>query len=325
MTANTTEGPSADVQREMYRRMVRIRTFEETVCEMFRKGEMPGFLHISSGQESTAVGACLALRPDDWIGSNHRGHGHCIAKGVDVRGMMAELFGKRTGTCKGKGGSMHIADLDVGMLGANGIVGAAIPIAVGSAFAWKRLHKDRVTLCFFGEGATSEGAFHEAMNLAALLDLPIVFFCENNLYAEMTPWQVHMKRPDVAERAAAYGMPGVGIDGNDVLAVFAAVAAAAATARSGRGPTLIEAKTYRFHGHYEGDPESYRTREEVEESRARDPLRRFAAHLIEKGYCTREELGTIDRTTTEEIQEAVTFAKQSPLPEPEETLEDVYA
>jgi TPP-dependent pyruvate/acetoin dehydrogenase alpha subunit len=309
----------------MYRRMVRIRTFEETISEMFRKGEMPGFLHISAGQEATAVGACLALRPDDWIGSNHRGHGHCIAKGVDVRGMMAELFGKRTGTCKGKGGSMHIADLSVGMLGANGIVGAAIPIAVGSALAWKRLHVDRVTLCFFGEGATSEGAFHEAMNLAALLTLPVIFFCENNLYAEMTPWQVHMKRADVWERAAIYGMPGLSIDGNDVLAVFAAVTDAAARARGDGGPTLIEAKTYRLHGHYEGDPESYRTREEVEEARARDPLRRFAAYLNDSGHWTREELDAVERAVAREIEEAVAFAKSSPLPAPEETFEDVYA
>lgn len=325
MTAGENQVPSAEVQREMYRRMVRIRTFEETVSEMFRKGQMPGFLHISSGQEATAVGSCLALRPDDWIGSNHRGHGHCIAKGVDVRGMMAELFGKRTGTCKGKGGSMHIADLEIGMLGANGIVAAAIPIAVGSALAWQRLHNDRVTLCFFGEGATSEGAFHEAMNLAALLNLPIVFFCENNLYAEMTSWQVHMKLPDIAGRAAAYGIPAVSIDGNDVLAVFSAVTAAAAQARRGEGPTLIEAKTYRLHGHYEGDPESYRTREEVEESRTRDPLQRFAAHLIEDRYCTRDEIDAIQRAVTQEIEDAVAFAQESPLPNPEETLDDVYA
>lgn len=317
--------PTLELQLEMYRRMIRIRTFEERISELFRSGEMPGFLHISSGQEATAVGACMALNVDDWISSTHRGHGHCIAKGVDVRAMMAELFGKRTGACKGKGGSMHIADLEVGMLGANGIVGAAIPIAVGSALAWKRLGVPRVTLSFFGEGAVSEGAFHEAVNLAVLLNVPIVFLCENNMYAEMTAWTVHMKRPDVVERAPAYGIPGVAVDGNDVLAVFGAVRTAAARARGGGGPTLIEAKTYRYHGHYEGDPQSYRTPDEVEQWRSRDPIALFESHLTANAYASAEELRGVQESVAREIEEAVEFARQSPLPQAEETLEEVYA
>lgn len=318
--------PDRDTMLRMYRTMWEIRAFEEKAAELFMKGLLPGFLHCSVGQEATIVGACATLRRDDYMGSTHRGHGDIIAKGGRLERMMAELFAKRTGYCKGKGGSMHIADLELGILGATGIVGAGIPIAVGAALACKLQGTDRVALSFFGDGGANTGAFHEALNLAAVWDLPAIFVCQNNQYAESTPQKVHQKITDVAVRAQAYGMPGIAIDGNDVLKVYETVSEAVARARRGGGPTLVECKTYRFMGHYVGDPgTAYRTREEVEEWRKRDPIPRFEQVLLAEAAATRADLERVQREVVEAIDGAVRFAQESPEPAVDEALEDVYA
>lgn len=311
---------------QMYRKMVEIRVFEETAADLFMKGRLPGFLHSSVGQEASSVGACAALRPDDYMTSTHRGHGDIIAKGASLDRMMAELFAKKTGYCKGKGGSMHIADLDLGILGATGIVGAGLPYAVGAALGFKMKGTDQVVLSFFGDGGSNTGAFHEALNLAAVWDLPVIFFCHNNQYAETTPQRVHQKIKDIAVRAQAYGIPGVVVDGMDVLAVYETTKAAVERARSGQGPTLIESKTYRFMGHFVGDPGVgiYRTREEVEEWRKRDPIPNFRKVLIEAGVATEVELNRIDEDVAREMEEAIRFAEESPEPELEEALHDIF-
>ena len=310
---------------DMYRVMVRIRAFEERSFKEFTAGNIPGVLHLYSGEEAVATGACAKLRPDDYITSTHRGHGHVIAKGGKTDKMMAELYGKKTGYCKGRGGSMHIADTDIGILGANGIVGGGIPIAGGAALSAQKRGTDQVCLCFLGDGATNTTRFHEGVNLASIWKLPIVYVIENNMYAETTHVSYAMNVPNVADRACAYGIPGKIVDGNDVLAVYEAVGEAVARARKGEGPTLVECKTYRWHGHYIGDPQTYRTKEEIEEWKKKDPIPRFRDYLIEKNVLREEEADKIDQEINEEIEKAIKFAIESPLPEPSETLEDVYA
>jgi pyruvate dehydrogenase E1 component alpha subunit len=308
----------------MYERMRLIRAFEDRVAELFGQGLLPGFVHLYAGEEAIAVGVCAHLTDRDYITSTHRGHGHCIAKGVDIKEMMAELFGKATGCCKGKGGSMHIADVSKGMLGANGIVGGGGPLACGSALSAKVLGKDSVTVCFFGDGAAEQGTMHESMNLAAIWKLPVIFVCENNLYAESTPWYYHCAAKDISDRATAYGMPGVLVDGTDVFAVYEAAGEAIARARRGEGPTLIEARAFRYYGHFQGDPLTYRTPEEEEEYRRKDPIEQFRRRVVERNLVTEEELEAIDVQAKEAIEEAIRFAEASPYPAHEELLRDVY-
>jgi len=310
---------------DMYRGMLRIRVFEDRVYKEFAAGHIGGFVHLYTGEEAVATGACANLRIDDYITSTHRGHGHLIAKGGKTDRMMAELYGKKTGYNKGKGGSMHIADLDVGILGASGIVAAAIPIAGGAALSAKMRGTDQVAVCFFGDGACNTSRFHEGVNLASIWKLPIVYVIENNMYAETTPISYAANIPNIADRAAAYGIPGVTVDGNDVLAVYEAAGEAVTRARKGEGPTLVECKTCRHHGHYEGDTDTYRTKEELDECKKRDPIPRFRKKLVEMGVLTEKEADKIEQEINEEIEEAVKFAEESPLPAPEETLEDVYA
>ena len=272
-----------DVALRLYEIMQRIRSFEMAVVELFARGKIPGFLHTYVGEEAVAAGVCAALRLDDRIISTHRGHGHLIAKGGHLDLMMAELFGKRTGYCKGKGGSMHIAEPDLGMLGANAIVGAGIAIINGAALTAQYLGTDQVAVAFFGDGASNTGNFHEALNMASVWNLPSIFVCENNGFAESTPRYRHQKIEDIATRAIAYDMPSLSVDGNDVGAVYLAAQAAVARARAGGGPTLIEAKTYRMRGNYEGDPQIYRTKEEVEALEKKDPLERWRRAMLESG------------------------------------------
>ncbi len=310
---------------DMYQTMVRIRAFEERVAKEFTLGNVPCSAHLYTGEEAVATGACANLRPDDYITSTHRGHGHVIAKGATTDRMMAEIFGKKTGYCKGKGGSMHIADTDLGILGANGIVGAGITIAGGAALSAKLRGTSQVTICFFGDGASNTSRFHEGINLAACLSLPVVYVVENNAYAITTRFDYACIIANIADRAAAYGIPGLTIDGNDILAVYEAVGEAVARARRGDGPTLVECKTYRWHGHHTGDPQTYRTKEEVAEWKMRDPIPRFKDKLIEMGVLTEEVANKICQEVNDEIDIAVRFAHESPFPSPEEALEDVYA
>jgi pyruvate dehydrogenase E1 component alpha subunit len=312
-------------QIELLRVMQRIRRFEERAEELYLGGELPGFIHLSIGQEACAAGACLALRRDDYITSTHRGHGHCIAKGAPIDRMMAELYAKVTGCCKGKGGSMHIADFSVGMLGANGVVGGGANLAVGAAIAARLRGTDQVAVCFFGDGAANRGPVHEAMNLAAVWSLPVIFFCENNQYASTTSVKTVMTIEDIADRAAGYGMPGVVVDGNDVVAVYSAVRAYADRARSGGGPVLIEAKTYRMRGHFVGDPQVYRSMDEVQAQRANDPIERHERRLLAEDVLDADALARLRDDVEEELAAAVRFGRQSPLPEPEEALDDLYA
>lgn len=307
-----------------YRRMLLIREFELRAINERRSGLIPGFIHSCVGQEATAVGACAALRPDDVITSTHRGHGHLIAKGGEPRYMMAELAARSTGYCGGKGGSLHMTDFDLGILGANGIVAGGIPAATGAALAFQMRGEDRVALAFFGDGAVNEGAFHEAANLAGLWKLPVIFFCENNLYGEGTPQNKQAPVADLAVRAEGYAFPGVIIDGNDVLAVYEASQEAVARARAGQGPTFIEGKTYRYRGHYEGDPMVYRTREEMESWRQRDPIASFRQRLLEEAEVPEDTLESIKAEVLETLDEAVEFAANSPQPEPESALVGVY-
>jgi len=308
----------------MYERIALIRAFEETTMRQFADGRIPGFVHLYAGEEAVAVGVCTHLDDSDFITSTHRGHGHCIAKGVDVAAMAAELMGRRTGICKGKGGSMHVADVSKGMLGANGIVGGGIPLACGAGLTAKVHGTDAVTICFFGDGASNQGTFHESLNLAAIWKLPVVFVCENNGYAEATTFDYHCSVKDVAARAHGYDIPGVVVDGLDPLAMFEAAGEAIARARRGDGPTLIEAKTYRFYGHEEGDAATYRTAEEVELHSARDPLTTLAAHLVEKRIATDAELERIRAAAQETVDAAYAAGAEAPWPDPSETVEDVY-
>ncbi|HHY38085.1 MAG TPA: thiamine pyrophosphate-dependent dehydrogenase E1 component subunit alpha [Clostridia bacterium] len=319
---------SRDQLLNMYRKMVEARRFEEKVVELFYAAKIPGFLHSAIGQEAIAAGIGAALEPQDRITIHHRGHGHCIAKGLDMKKMMAELFAKKTGYCGGKGGSMHLADFDSGMLGANGIVGGSIPHAVGVALADKMRGTGAVTVCCFGDGASNQGAFHEALNLASIWKVPVVFFCENNLYGMTVPQSYHQAIRNISDRAVGYGMPGVTIDGNDVLEVYVTVRRALDRARKGDGPTLIEAKTYRHRGHWEGDPDAteelYRPREEIEMWKARDPVVTFERELKERGYISEEEVKAIDEEARRKIEEAIAFAEDSPEPDISEALTDIY-
>jgi TPP-dependent pyruvate/acetoin dehydrogenase alpha subunit len=312
-----------DVALQLYETMQRIRSFELAVIELFARGKIPGFLHTYVGEEAIAAGVCANLRPDDKIISTHRGHGHLIAKGGRLDLMMAELFGKQTGYCKGKGGSMHIAEPDLGMLGANAIVGAGTAIINGAALTAQYLGKDEVAVAFFGDGASNTGAFHEAMNMAAVWNLPTIFVCENNGYAESTPQTYHQKITDVAVRAVAYGVPSNMVDGNDAGAVYQAAKEAVARARAGEGPTLIEAKTYRIRGHYEGDPEIYRTKEEVESWKEKCPVRHWRTVLLDRGILAKT-IDDIEARIDLELKEAVSFAEESPLPDPAQARSDIF-
>ncbi|MCR8964485.1 thiamine pyrophosphate-dependent dehydrogenase E1 component subunit alpha [Brevibacillus halotolerans] len=303
-----------------------IRFFDEKVDEFFAKGLIHGTTHLCVGQEATAVGAIAVLQPTDKITSTHRGHGHCIAKGADVNKMMAELFGRETGYCKGKGGSMHIADVEKGNLGANGIVGGGIPIAVGAALTSQMKKLGYVTISFFGDGASNEGSFHESLNMASIWKLPVIFFCENNQYGMSGPVTEMVNIENIADRSKAYGIPGVVVDGNDLLAVMNAVAEAAERARRGEGPTLLEAKTYRYKGHSKSDAKKYRTRdEELDWRKNRDCIKRLQEILIEKGLLTQEQAKEIEQQAKKEIEEAVVFAEKSPMPSLDTLEEDVYA
>jgi pyruvate dehydrogenase E1 component alpha subunit len=308
----------------MYRSMLTIRRFEERCNYLFMQGRIPSTLHLYIGQEAVATGVCANLRRDDYVLTTHRPHGHALAKGVSPRSIMAELFAKSTGCCEGKGGSMHVGDINVGMIPAIAIVGGNIPIAAGLALAAKRLGTDRVAVCFFGDGAANEGAFHEGLNMAAIWSLPVVYVCENNLYAASTPVPTAFKIEDIADRAAAYGMPGVVVDGNDVVAVYEVAGEAIARARRGEGPTLIECKTYRLCGHSRSDPRTYRSKEEEGTWEAKDPIPTLAARLKALGLATDETLATIEQDVTEVIDDAVAFAEESPLPEPVDTLKHVF-
>jgi len=306
----------------IHRTMVRIRQFEQRAMELFLAGELPGFLHSCLGQEAVPAGVCATLREDDYITSTHRGHGHVIAKGLRFDRMMAELYGKTTGYCKGKGGSMHIADFSLGVLGANGIVGAGIPIATGAALSAQMRRSGQVAVAFFGDGATSQGSFHEAANVAAVWNLPVVYVCENNRYAVSTPVQRQMRIASVADRAAAYGFPGVSVDGNDPLAVYEAAREAVERARCGGGPTLLECRTYRWMGHYIGDPANYRPAEEVAWWKQRDPLVLFEQRLAEQEVLSGGEIQQVHDQVREELEAAIEFARRSPAPAPEDALED---
>jgi acetoin:2,6-dichlorophenolindophenol oxidoreductase subunit alpha len=309
-----------------YRKMLTIRRFEERAAREYAAGAIPGFIHSYIGQEAVAVGVCANLRLDDRIVSNHRGHGHCIAKGADVRRMMAEIHGRKTGYCKGKGGSMHIADFSVGMLGANGIVCAGLPIAVGAALAAQLEAGDRVAVVFFGDGASNEGEFHECLNLASVWKLPILFACENNLYGANTPIGHVLPSPTIAERASVYAIPSRVVDGNDVLAVYEVAQEAVSRARSAGGPSFIEFRTYRWRHHFEGGyfPD-LRPQNEVETWKGACPIKRFERKLEEDGILDRKGREAIDVEVMARIEDAVTFAVESPYPDPEDALLDVYS
>lgn len=320
-----------DEMINMYYKMCLIRAFEDRVHDLFAQGKIPGFVHLYAGEEAVAVGVISNLKKGDYITSTHRGHGHCIAMGVDVRGMMAELFGRKTGTCKGKGGSMHIADFERGMLGANGIVGAGGPLAIGAALALKYKGTDNVVVCFAGDGAQNQGAILESLNLAAVWKLPVIFVVEDNQYAislrSLTPSALQPRvstAKSVAERAIGFGIPSITVDGQDVLAVYEAAKAAVERARKGEGPSLLDCKTYRYYGHFEGDPMVYRSKEEIEEWRKRDPILIFKDKLIRMGVATEELLNQIWAKAVSEIDEAVKFAEESPFPEPSEAYTDVF-
>lgn len=311
---------------KMYRQMVTIRKFEEKICNDYAKGLIPGLAHLYIGEEAVAVGVCSALNDEDYITSTHRGHGHCVAKGGDIPQMMAEIYGRTSGYCKGKGGSMHIADLNLGILGANGIVGAGIPIAVGAALSAKLRRTDQVAVSFFGDGATNQGAFHEGLNLASIWDLPVVFVCENNLYGLGTIQSRHQNIEDISIRATSYGIEGLTIDGNDVDEVYDAAVKAVEKARKGQGPTLLECKTYRWRGHHEGDPNQgakYRTKEEIEAWQNKCPILNLEKKLLNEG-ADNSLLEKIQDEVQSEIDSAVDFSMTCTMPTLEEVLEDVY-
>ena len=315
-----------EVLLDIHRRMVRIRVFEEEAGKLQESARVPGALHLYVGQEAVAAGICAALTDDDQITSTHRGHGHLVAKGGDYRAMYAELFGRVTGYCKGKGGSMHISDLSVGMLGANGIVGGGPPIAVGAAFSDRYRGTRNVAVTFFGDGASNEGTIHESANMAALYRLPIVFVCENNGFGEFTAQRNHQAIVDVADRAAGWGMPGVVVDGMDAIAVYEVASQAIARARDGAGPTLIEAKTYRFYDHVgiKGMRIPYRSEEEVAMWRERDPINALEARLAETGILDADAARAVHEQATAEAAAAIEYAEQSPLPDVATLLDDVY-
>ena len=310
---------------DMLHQMLLIRAFEESAEQLYLQGMIHGTMHLSIGQEGSAVGAIAALRADDYILSTHRGHGHCIAKGAQVGGMMAEFMGKETGYCRGRGGSMHMADVATGNLGANGIVAGGVPMAAGVGLSIQMQRQDKVILVFFGDGAANEGAFHESLNLASIWNLPVIYLCENNQYAMSMSVARSMNVDDVSARAASYNIPGVTVDGNDTIAVYAATLAAAERARTGGGPTLIEAKTYRYKGHSKSDKQRYRTKEEVQEWQEKDPIGRLSRQMIDAGLLTDADLTALEQRVADEIQEAIAYAQASPDPDPASIMEGVYA
>jgi len=318
--------PDAETVWSMYRKMVEIRSFEEHVWDVYTRGLMPGLAHLYIGEEAVAVGACSALNTDDYITSTHRGHGHCLAKGARLEGMMAEIMGKEAGYCRGKGGSMHIADMSVGNLGANGIVGGSFGIATGAAFSAKLRKSGQVAVCFFGDGAANQGILLETANMAVIWDLPVVYLCENNQYGEHTPFEAVTGVKEIVDRAKGFGMEGERVDGSDVLAVFDVISRAVDKARKGGGPTFIEAVTYRFRGHHVGDAAGYRTKEELSWwMDNKDPIKLLARHMLKAGVATDDQLQDIHQQVETEVVAAVEFARQAPYPDASQAFEDVYA
>jgi len=311
-------------RREALRRMLLIREFDTTAGERFNDGDIPGFVHLYIGEEAVGVGTCGALEPEDYVASTHRGHGHCISKGLDPELMMAELYGKADGYCNGKGGSMHIADVEAGMLGANGIVGAGPPLATGAALTIDYQDRDQVALAFGGDGSVAQGQVHEAVNLAATWDLPAIFVIENNQYGEATPVENQHNVDNLSDTAGAYDIPGVTVDGMDVTAVYEAVSEARDRALAGDGPTFVEAETYRYRGHYEGDHEPYRDQEEIQQWRERDAIESFRERLIERGELTEEEFEEMQTEVAETIADAVAYAKDADPPDPEQAYDDMF-
>jgi acetoin:2,6-dichlorophenolindophenol oxidoreductase subunit alpha len=321
MTAEVTQ----ETLLSLYRTMATIRAFEERVAREFKTGDVPGFVHMYIGEEGVAAGVCANLREDDFIASTHRGHGHAIAKGCDLKAMMAEIYGRETGLCKGRGGSMHVADFSRGMIGANAIVGGGVALATGAALSAQVRGTGQVAVAFFGDGAANQGVLHESLNLAAIWNLPVVYVCENNGFAESTPAAYATSVEDIAVRGSAYGIPGTVVDSRDVLAVYEVAREAIDRARRGGGPTLLEAKTYRIRGHFEGDPELYRDDEERLEAAERDPLPRLRERLLADGAAGESELETMQAEILAAIEAAIEFAKASPWPDPRELTRYVYA
>ncbi len=310
---------------ELLKKMILVRAFEENAAELFQKNLIPGFIHLSIGEEASSIGTCSVLRPDDYVASTHRGHGHLIGKGADPKRMFAELLGRTSGYCRGKGGSMHIADFSVGILGANGVVGGGFPIIVGAGLSIKLRKTDQVGVVFFGDGAANRGTFHEACNMAAIWKLPIVFVCENNLYASTTPSAYSLAGGSVANRAAGYGIPGYVTDGNDVLEVRDTAERAVRHARKGNGPSIVENRTYRYLGHFEGDPQKYRSVEEIEKQREEnDPIERFKDVLKKEKILTKKLEDEMRSDARKIIEEAVRFGLDAPMPRPEDALEDLF-
>jgi len=317
---------SKEEKIDLYKTMLTVRAFEEEAGKLFSENLIPGFIHLSIGEEASSVGTCSALRSDDYVASTHRGHGHLIAKGAETKKMFAELFGKSTGYCKGKGGSMHIADFSLGILGANGVVGGGFPIMVGAGLSIKLRKTDQVGVVFFGDGAANRGTFHEAVNMASIWKLPIIFVCENNLYASTTPSSYTLAGGSVAKRAAAYDIPGYVTNGNDILDVRKTVDKAVKRAREGKGPSIVENKTYRYRGHFEGDPQKYRTEKEIEGFRKKsDPIRIFHDYLIKEGALSDSLDKDLQREVSQLIEESVKYAGEEPFPRAEDALEDLYS
>lgn len=310
---------------EMLQKMLQIRYFDEQVDQFYMKGEVHGTGHLYIGMEATAVGTILALNKDDVVTSTHRGHGHCIAKGADLNLMMAELLGRKTGYCKGKGGSMHIADIGIGNLGANGIVGGGIGIATGAALAIKKMKTNQVTLCFFGDGAMNQGIFHESVNMASIWKLPVIYVCENNQYGMGFPVTKAVNIKRLSDRACAYGIKGITVDGNDVVAVYESTYQLLKEAREGAGPILLECLTYRWKGHSRMDAERYRTKEEVEEWKKKCPIVKHKKYLLNNNIASQKEINELEELVKSQIEKASNFAKNSPFPDPSEALDDVYA
>jgi pyruvate dehydrogenase E1 component alpha subunit len=308
----------------LYKTMVRIRNFELMAEKLFLEGELPGFIHLYIGEESIATGVIANLRKDDFITSTHRGHGHMIAKGADINRMMAELYGRTTGYCKGKGGSMHIADFSIGVLGANGVVGGGLPIAVGAGLGVKMKKGNQVVVSFFGDGASNTGAFHESLNFASIYKLPVIFVVENNKFASTVRTKDTTSVENISDRAVSYGIPGITIDGNDVVTVYESAKEIIKRAREGGGPSLLEVKTYRIKGHFVGDPELYRDKKEVEEFWLNEPIKKFEKRLMEEKILNETEKNKIWEDAQNEIKEAVKFAKESPVPSGEDALTDLF-
>jgi len=314
-----------DKKRRFLRQMMLLRHFELTAQEMFLLGKVPGFCHVYVGEEATAVGVCENLRKDDYIVSTHRGHGHCLAKGAEPKFLLAELYGKKTGYCQGRGGSMHIFSKELGILGTNGIVGAGLPLSLGGAMHAKIRKTDQVSVCFFGDGASNQGTFHESINIAAIQRLPVIFVCENNLYATATRMNEATLTKSIADRAAVYCIPGVSVDGNDVLAVYAAAQEAVERARKGNGPTLLECKTYRHYGHYVGENSSYRPQEEVKGWLEHDPIKLFSHLLVKDEVLKKGDVEQMEAEVKAQVAEAEKFASESPFPDASEVLQHVFA